>query len=58
MMRPNYYADVPLTRDDSLRRDKDELARLRADPSSRVLALWRDKHQVVGDDHPTPVWLR
>lgn len=56
MIRPNYYANVPLTRDDSLRRDKDKLARLRADPSSRVLALWRDKHQVVGDDHPAPVW--
>ena len=56
MTHSNYYADVPLARDDLLRRDDSELARLRLDPLSRVLVLWHDKHQVVGDDQPTPIW--
>lgn len=47
---------MPLLRDDALRRDDAAVARLRADPRSRVLALWRDRHQVEGDDAPAPVW--
>ena len=52
MTHPNYYAGVPLVRDDSLRQDAQELARLRADPLSQALALWRDMHQVAGVIRP------
>ena len=56
MTPANHYSGMPLLRDDALRRDDAAVARLRADPRSRVLALWRDRHQVEGDDAPAPVW--
>ena len=56
MTSANFYADVPLNRDDRLRGDELGLSRLRQDPSCKVLILWRDKHQVLGHDHPIPVW--
>lgn len=55
-MLANHYSGMPLMRDDSLRRDDAAVARLRADPRSRVLALWRGRHQVEGGDAPAPVW--
>ncbi len=56
MTQLNYYADVPLDRVDSLRHDADGLMRLRTDLSSRVLVLWQDKHQIVGDERLSPIW--
>ena len=56
MTSANFYADIPLNRDDRLRGDELGLSRLRQAPSCKVLILWRDKHQVLGHDRPIPVW--
>jgi NAD+ diphosphatase len=56
MPRSNYYSGMPLVRDEALRRDAEAIERLRADPASRVLALWRYKHLVSDSDSPRPVW--
>ncbi|MDP6351453.1 MAG: NAD(+) diphosphatase [Alphaproteobacteria bacterium] len=56
MPNTNYYAGMPLDRDDGLRRDAARVARLRADPSSRTLPLWRDRHLITGRESPRPVW--
>ena len=52
----NFYSGMPLLRDDALRRDEAAVARLREDPRSGVLALWRNCHQVENGDAPTPLW--
>ncbi len=54
----NHYSGMPLSRDDDLRRDEAAVARLRADSESRVLALWRGRHQIADRDAPAPVWHR
>ncbi|HEX9647738.1 MAG TPA: NUDIX-like domain-containing protein, partial [Alphaproteobacteria bacterium] len=56
MPTSNFYSGMPLARDEALRRDAAALARLCADPNSRVLAVWRTRHQVTGTDAPRPVW--
>ena len=58
MSEDNFYTGLPFVRDDAVRRDEAALARLRADPDSRVMALWRDRHHVTGGDAPAPVWHR
>ncbi len=55
-MRANYYSGMPLSRDDALRRDAVALERLRANPQSRVLAIWRNQHLIVDRSAPAPVW--
>ena len=61
MVAANPFSGMPLSREDSLRRDSAAIDRLRADPASRVLALWRDKNQITGHRAteraaPAPVW--
>jgi len=56
MPSSNFYSGMPLSRDDALRRDEAGLARLRAAPESRVLAVWRARHLIADMAAPGPVW--
>ena len=56
MVAANFYSGAPFDRDDALRRDERALERLRADPSSRVLALWQQHCQVRSAADPAPMW--
>ena len=56
MPAANFYSGAPFDRDDALRRDERALERLRADPRSRVLALWRQRCQVRSAAAPAPMW--
>ncbi len=61
MASPNPYSGMPFSRDDALRRDNAAVMRLRNDPNSRVLVMWRDRHhirRVDGRETPAPVWHR
>jgi NAD+ diphosphatase len=52
----NFYSGMPFVRDEALRRDAAALTRLRADPRTRVLAVWRYRHQIVEAARPEAVW--
>jgi NAD+ diphosphatase len=50
---------MPLDRDERVRRDTALVARLKEDPRSRVLAVWRHRHLVIdAGGGPEPVWHR
>lgn len=60
MPSSNYYAGMPLSRDEILRRDEARVQALRAHSSVKVLAVWRYRHLIVDggdDDAPRPRWL-
>lgn len=57
MPSSNYYAGMPLSRDEALRRDDRRIRELRSHADTRVLALWRYRHLIVEDPHPRPRWL-
>ncbi|MBB4265543.1 NAD(+) diphosphatase [Roseospira visakhapatnamensis] len=48
------YTGAPLDRADPLRRDPEALARLRADPRSHLLLIWRNRVLVTGVEAPAP----
>ena len=54
--RPNYYAAMPLERDEDLRRDSEAVRRLLEDPDSRVLPIWRQRHLISDRENPRPLW--
>lgn len=56
MPSSNYYAGMPLIRDERLRRDSDEIARLRRHAGSRVLLVHRSRHLINGGPAPAPNW--
>ena len=56
MPSSNYYAGMPLFRDEQLRRDAEAITRLRASSDSRVLPLHRSRHLVNGGESPAPCW--
>ena len=39
------------------RKDTDFVARLRADPATRMIPVWRDRHLILVKAEPEPVFL-
>ena len=56
MPSSNPYSGMPLSRDEAIRRDGEALARLRDDPRSRVLVVWRNQHLIADPAAPAATW--
>ena len=56
MTRPHAFCGMPLSRNESLRRDAEAIARLREHPGSRVLVVWRDHHLITDSAAPAATW--
>jgi len=57
MKEPNFFAGGAFDRAGLLRKDADLIARLRADPGTRMIPVWRDRHLILIKPKPEPVFL-
>jgi NAD+ diphosphatase len=57
MKPPNFFAGGTFDRAGLLRKDVDLVARLRADPATRMIPVWRDRHLILIKPEPEPVFL-
>ena len=55
--RPNFYAGAALDRLAQLRHDAEWIARRLADPTTRLLPVWRTHNLVVSGSAPRAAWL-
>ncbi len=57
MKEPNFFAGGAFDRGGLHRKDPDWLAHHRAHPSTRMIPVWRDRHLILIEPEPTPVFL-
>lgn len=57
MNEPNFFAGGAFDRAGLLRKDADWVAGLMADPGTRIIPVWRDRHLIVIKPKPEPVFL-
>lgn len=57
MNEPNFFAGGAFDRAGLLRKDADWVAGLMADPGTRIIPVWRDRHLIVIKLKPEPVFL-
>jgi NAD+ diphosphatase len=55
--RPNYYAGAAVDRLSQLRRDAEWIAARLADPTTRLLPVWRTHNLVIAGSAPSAAWL-
>jgi NAD+ diphosphatase len=55
--RRNFYAGVTVDRQSHLRRDAEWIARRLADPTTRILPVWRLQNLVIAGNAPSAAWL-
>lgn len=57
MKEPNFFAGGGLDRAGPYRKDEDWIARHRTHPATRMIPVWRDRHLILIEPEPTPVFL-
>ncbi|MCZ6884802.1 MAG: NAD(+) diphosphatase [Alphaproteobacteria bacterium] len=57
MKEPNIFSGGGFDRAGLLRKDSDWIAQLRADPGTRLIPVWRDRHLIEIAPQPEPVFL-
>lgn len=57
MKEPNFFAGGVFDRAGLLRKDEGMISRLRADPGTRMIPVWRDRHLILIKPEPEPVFL-
>ncbi len=57
MKEPNFFAGGEFDRAGLLRKDAELVARLRTDPGTRIIPVWRDRHLILIKPRPEPVFL-
>ncbi len=57
MKEPNFFSGGGFDRAGLLRKDPEWVARRRADPGTRMVPVWRDRHLIAIAPEPEPVFL-
>jgi NAD+ diphosphatase len=57
MREPNFFAGGGFDRAGLYRKDEDWLAHHRAHPATRMIPVWRDRHLILIEPEPAPVFL-
>lgn len=57
MREPNIFAGGAFDRAALLRKDEGLISRLRSDPGTRMIPVWRDRHLILIKSAPEPVFL-
>ena len=57
MKEPNFFSGGAFDRAGLRRKDEGYIARLRQDPTTRMIPVWRDQHLILIKQEPEPVYL-